>query len=112
MGHHRCPLFVEGNDGVLTPLTLVAVCDAVRLELASWPGAGDLKPTPCVEGTSPWQRHGRLGGRSGSLGGAGPKGGGLCGAVKGNRGNHEKGLFLFFWGGDESRARHQRLTAD
>ncbi|CAJ1371706.1 unnamed protein product [Effrenium voratum] len=55
VGHHRCPLFVEGNDGVLTPLTLVAVCDAVRLELASWPGAGDLKPTPCVEGTSPWQ---------------------------------------------------------
>lgn len=37
VGHHRCPLFVEGDNGERTPMTLVAVCDAIRLEMARWP---------------------------------------------------------------------------
>ena len=55
VGHHWCPLFVEGDNGERTPLRLVAVCDAIRLELASWPRLPELKPLACEEGVSPWQ---------------------------------------------------------
>ncbi|CAK9004205.1 unnamed protein product [Durusdinium trenchii] len=56
VGHHRCPIYVEGDNGERTLMTLVAVCDAIRLELARWPTLkDDLKPLPCEDGVSPWQ---------------------------------------------------------
>lgn len=56
VGHHRCPLFVEGDNGVKTPLSLVAVCDAVRLELCRWPTLHEeLPPAAIEEGSCAWQ---------------------------------------------------------
>ena len=56
VGHHRCPLFVEGDNGERTALNIVAVCDAIRLEMVRWPTLQkDLKPMICEDGTSPWQ---------------------------------------------------------
>eukprot|EP00929_Paragymnodinium_shiwhaense_P071991 TRINITY_DN36554_c0_g1_i1.p1 TRINITY_DN36554_c0_g1~~TRINITY_DN36554_c0_g1_i1.p1 ORF type:complete len:2313 (+),score=513.22 TRINITY_DN36554_c0_g1_i1:110-7048(+) len=37
VGHLRCPLLIEGDNGQTSPLTLLAVSDAVRLELVGWP---------------------------------------------------------------------------
>ena len=56
VGHHRCPLQVEGDNGEKTALILVAICDAIRIELARWPTLQrELTPLICEEGTSPWQ---------------------------------------------------------
>ena len=56
VGHHKCPLFVEGDNGEKTPITLVAVCDAVRLELTRWPTLKDeMSPLPIEEGSCAWQ---------------------------------------------------------
>ena len=56
VGHHRCPLFVEGDNGEKTPITLVAVCDAVRLELARWPTLQEeIHTMPIEEGSCAWQ---------------------------------------------------------
>ena len=56
VGHHRCPLFVEGDNGEKTPLSLVAVCDAVRLELTRWPTLQEELPATAIEeGSCAWQ---------------------------------------------------------
>lgn len=55
VGDQSCPLLVECDNGAKTPLTLVGLADAVRLELARWPGRDALlEPQRVEEGISPW----------------------------------------------------------
>eukprot|EP00931_Biecheleriopsis_adriatica_P029163 TRINITY_DN17358_c0_g2_i1.p1 TRINITY_DN17358_c0_g2~~TRINITY_DN17358_c0_g2_i1.p1 ORF type:complete len:2291 (+),score=504.51 TRINITY_DN17358_c0_g2_i1:620-6874(+) len=55
VGEYRCPLFIECDNGVKTPVTLVAVSDAVRLELCSWPTLSQpVVPRRADPGTSSW----------------------------------------------------------
>eukprot|EP00440_Ansanella_granifera_P030441 gb/GFBE01033071.1/.p1 GENE.gb/GFBE01033071.1/~~gb/GFBE01033071.1/.p1 ORF type:complete len:2256 (+),score=522.78 gb/GFBE01033071.1/:1-6768(+) len=57
VGKHRCPLFVECDNGERIPLTLVAVSDAVRLELSRWPTLSQpLVPRRADPGTSVWNQ--------------------------------------------------------
>mmetsp|Transcript_89791 Transcript_89791/g.159654 ORF Transcript_89791/g.159654 Transcript_89791/m.159654 type:complete len:2242 (-) Transcript_89791:140-6865(-) len=55
VGQHRCPLYVECDNGEKIPLTLVAIADAVRLELAKWPTLRTpVVPRPPDPGSSVW----------------------------------------------------------
>eukprot|EP00930_Biecheleria_cincta_P031240 TRINITY_DN21698_c0_g1_i1.p1 TRINITY_DN21698_c0_g1~~TRINITY_DN21698_c0_g1_i1.p1 ORF type:complete len:2245 (+),score=433.56 TRINITY_DN21698_c0_g1_i1:107-6841(+) len=55
VGRHQCPLHVECDNGERTPLTLVAIADAVRLELSRWPTQAEhLQPLALDPGSSVW----------------------------------------------------------
>ncbi|CAE8724279.1 unnamed protein product [Polarella glacialis] len=55
VGRHHCRLFLECDNGTKTPLTLVSIADAVRLELAKWPTLSDpVGPRQLEKDSSPW----------------------------------------------------------
>jgi hypothetical protein len=52
---YSCPLFIECDNGETLPLKLVAIADAIRLELVGWPTLPSaLGPRAVDPGTSPW----------------------------------------------------------
>jgi len=53
---HTYSMFIEADNGELTPLTLVAITEAVRLELLGWPTLPAPLPPPREEprSHSPW----------------------------------------------------------
>uniref|UniRef100_A0A7S4VFH8 Deleted in lung and esophageal cancer protein 1 Ig-like domain-containing protein n=1 Tax=Alexandrium monilatum TaxID=311494 RepID=A0A7S4VFH8_9DINO len=55
VGRHHCPLLIECDNGVKTPLELVGITDAVRLEFVRWPTTdAPLQPRETAAGVSPW----------------------------------------------------------
>lgn len=55
VGRHRCPVFIEWDNGQKTALNLEAITDAIRVELRRWPSIPEpLGPQRAPEGCSPW----------------------------------------------------------
>eukprot|EP00971_Amphidinium_carterae_P114433 2267381-Amphidinium_carterae.1 len=55
VAQHKYSMFIEGDNGELTPLTLVALTEAVRLELLGWPTLPAPLPAPMqLPPHSPW----------------------------------------------------------
>jgi hypothetical protein len=55
VGQHTQPVLVEGDNGERTQVTLIAITDALRLEMLRWPTLpSTVAPVAAPAGISPW----------------------------------------------------------